>query len=126
MSALAEPVAVANGGGGWAVRDKGKEALRLPLDQFRVSILWKADVSADEAERLELAKDISSLDEVAAIFDRDLEARGEKLRFDLERFEGPAFGGSALPRLPGAPADRRSAFGLRLRMRPELGLRREA
>ena len=28
--------------------------------------------------------------EVAAIFDRDLEARGEKLRFDLERFEDPA------------------------------------
>jgi hypothetical protein len=25
----------------------------------------------------------------AAIFDRDLEARGEKLRFDLKRFEDP-------------------------------------
>ena len=48
------------------MRDKGKEALRLPLDQFRVSVLWKADVYADEAERIELAKDTLSVDEVAA------------------------------------------------------------
>ncbi|MBB82820.1 MAG: hypothetical protein CL931_03315 [Deltaproteobacteria bacterium] len=89
MSALAELAPVANGGC-WAVRKKGKEILRLPLDQFRVSVLRKADVYADEVERLELAKDILSLDAVAAIFDRDLEARGEKLRFDLERFEDPA------------------------------------
>lgn len=90
VSARAELAPVANGGGDWAVRDKGKEVLRLPLDQFRVSVLWKADVYADEAERIELAKDTLSVDDVAAIFDRDLEARGEKLRFDLERFEDPA------------------------------------
>ena len=90
MSALAELAPVANEGGNWAERDKGKEILRLPLDQFRVSVLWKADIYADEAERVELAEDILSLDEVAATFGRDLEARGEKLRFDPERFEDPA------------------------------------
>jgi len=90
VTARAELAPVGDGSGNWAVHDKGREILRRPLDQFRVSVLWKADVYASEAERRELASDTLSLEDVAAIFDRDLDARGEKLRFDLERFEDPA------------------------------------
>jgi len=90
VTARAELAPATDGSGDWVVHDKGREVLRAPLDSYRVSVLWKADVYADEAERLRLADDTLSLEEVASIFNRDLEQRGEKLRFDLERLEDPA------------------------------------
>jgi hypothetical protein len=90
VTARAELAPAPDGSGDWLVLDKGREIHRAPLTGYRVSVLWKADVYADEAERLRLADDTLSLEDVAAIFDRDLESRDEKLRFDLERFEDPA------------------------------------
>ncbi len=76
-----------DGSGDWVVLDKGQEALRGPLSDYRVSVLWKADVYQNEAERRELARDTLSIEDVASIFNRDLEQRGEALRLDLERLD---------------------------------------
>jgi hypothetical protein len=90
VTARAELAPAKDGSGDWVVHDKGREVLRAALDRFRVSVLWKADVYPTEAERIRLADDTLSVEDVAATFERDLEARGEKLRFDLERLEDPA------------------------------------
>lgn len=87
----AECAPVGDGSGDWCVTDRGNEVFRAPLDRYRVSILWKADVYATEDERRELASDMLSMEEVARVFDADLAKRGEALRFDLERLEDPAF-----------------------------------
>ena len=87
----AECAPAGDGSGDWCVTDLGKQVFRAPLDRYRVSILWKADVYATEAERRELASDTLSMEDVARTFDADLERRGEALRFDLERLEDPAF-----------------------------------
>ncbi|CAM9469297.1 unnamed protein product [Discosporangium mesarthrocarpum] len=75
----------------WAVSDRGAEVFRAPLDEYRVSVLWKADVYESEALRRDVANDRISIEDVARIFDEDLAARGEAVRFDLERLEDPTF-----------------------------------
>ena len=75
----------------WAVVDRGTEVFRAPLDRYRVSVLWKADVYATEEERRAVSDDTLSFEEIARVFDRDLARRGEKLRFDLEQLEDLAF-----------------------------------
>lgn len=87
----AELAPVADGSGEWAVVDRGAEVFRAPLERYRVSVLWKADVHPSEEERRALADDMLTLEEVARVFDRDLARRGEKLRFDLERLDDPGF-----------------------------------
>lgn len=77
--------------GDWLVHDRGEEVFRAPLDRYRVSVLWKADVYPSEAERRATANDQLAFEDVARVFDEDLRERGEKLRFDLERLEDPAF-----------------------------------
>ncbi len=61
--------------------------MRAPLTDYRVSVLWKADVYQDAAERRELGKDTLSIEDVASIFNDHLEQRGKVLRVDLERLE---------------------------------------
>lgn len=80
-----------DGSSAWAVVDQGSEVFRAPLDRYRVSVLWKADVYATEAERCGRADDTLSFEDVVRVFDRDLAVRGEMLRFDPERLEDPAF-----------------------------------
>ena len=81
-----------NGAGSdWVVHDRGQEVFRAPLSDYRVSVLWKADVYRSESERQALAEDRLSFEQVAEVFDADLVARGESLRFDLERLEDPSF-----------------------------------
>ena len=75
----------------WAVHDRGEEVFRAPLADYRVSVLWKADVYESEAQRQDVADDQLSIDDVARIFDEDLAKRGEAVRFDLERLEDPSF-----------------------------------
>lgn len=75
----------------WAVVDRGREVFRAPLTRYRVSVLWKADIYSNEQEQRERVADQLSFDDVARVFDADLAARGEALRFDLERLEDPAF-----------------------------------
>ena len=75
--------------GDWVVTSRGKESFRAPLDAYRVSVLWKADVYRTEEERRRALADTLSLDDVASAFDADLAAKGADFRFDLERLEDP-------------------------------------
>jgi len=86
----AELAPAADGRGDWSVRDRGEAVYRAPLEHFRVSVLWKADVYRDEAERRRVADDVLSLEQVKRIFDADLAARGSTFRVDLERLDGTA------------------------------------
>lgn len=86
----AEFVPAKDGSGDWAIHDRGVEFFRAPLDEYRVSVLWKADVYPTEAERRRLADETLSLEDVRDIFDKDLEARGESLRLNLTLLEDPA------------------------------------
>lgn len=87
----AELAPAADGRGAWAVRDRGVEVFRAPLERYRVSVLWKADVYSSEQERRAVARDTLTLEDVARIFDRDLRSRREEIHFDLERLGDPAF-----------------------------------
>lgn len=88
--------------GDWVVRDRGEEAYRAPLERYRISVLWKADVYRSEAERARLCAEPLSLDDVARVFDRDLAARGAELRFDLARLEDLSFAGEVAALYPEA------------------------
>lgn len=91
VSPRAELAPAGDGSGDWEVRDRGALCYRAPLERFRVSVLWKADVYRDEAERARQCADVLTLEEVAAIFDRDLEQRQTGLCFELDRLADPAF-----------------------------------
>lgn len=75
----------------WVVLDRGVERLRVPLSGFRVSVLWKADVYRDEADRRRRTSNRLSLEDVARGFDRDLDAKRAGMRFDLARLDDPGF-----------------------------------
>ncbi len=77
------------GSGTWAVTDRGKVRYEAPLEEIRVSVLWKADVYRNEAEQRRQMADTLSIPDVARIFDADLGAKGVDVRFDLEKLEDP-------------------------------------
>ena len=83
----AELTPVDDPGGDWVVTDHGDVVYRAPLDRYRVSVLWKADVYCDAAERRERRAGALSMPDVAAIFDADLADRGSDLRLDLDRLD---------------------------------------
>lgn len=93
VSASAELGPVGDDTGDWVVRKRGEERFRAPFDEYRASVLWKADVYSSEAERREVQADVLSLEEVARIFDEDLVRRGADLRFGFERINDPALAG---------------------------------
>ncbi|HPG24734.1 MAG TPA: hypothetical protein PLW10_03810 [Myxococcota bacterium] len=80
-----------DGSGDWSVVDRGREVFRAPLDRYRVSVLWKADVYASEASYRAVSDDRLGMEDVARVFDEDLARRGERLRFDGDRLADPAF-----------------------------------
>jgi hypothetical protein len=84
------PADDADGSHDWVVTDHGEVRLRGPLDTFRVSVLWKADVYADEAERDRRKAARLSMDDVADTFNGDLARRGSEVRFDPARIDDPA------------------------------------
>ncbi len=53
---------------------------RAPLDTFRVSVLWKADVYKTAAERAQRAGDTLSMQDVADTFNDDLVRKGSTVR----------------------------------------------
>ena len=64
--------------------------IALPLESFRISVLWKAHIYKTEEERLLAESAPLSLEETAQIFSEDLLAKGSDLRLDLERLEDPS------------------------------------
>ncbi len=85
----AELAPAADGSGEWAVTDRAEIRYRAPLEQYRVSVLWKADVYRSQADQRRQMADTLSIPDVARIFDRDLEEKGVDVRFDLDRIEDP-------------------------------------
>ena len=83
VSPRAELAPAEDGSGDWEVRDRGALSFRAPLGDYRVSVLWKADIYPSEAERARQCAQSLSLEDVARVFDADLVARREALRFDL-------------------------------------------
>ena len=75
--------------GDWSVLDQGREIWRAPLEHIRVSVLWKAHVFANEAERARLEPDTIGHNEVVGIFNDDLARRGEPLRLDAATIADP-------------------------------------
>ena len=73
---------------GWP-RVRAECSYRAPLERYRVSVLWKADVYRNEAEQRRRMADTLSIPDVVRIFDRDLEDKGVDVRFDLDRIEDP-------------------------------------
>ncbi len=78
-----------HGRGEWVVTDRGEVRYQAPLEQYRVSVLWKADVYRNEVEKRRQLADTLSIPDVAGIFDRGLEEQGADVRFDLDRLEDP-------------------------------------
>ena len=85
----AELAPATDGSGEWAVTDRGEVRYQVPLEHYRVSVLWKADVYHSEAEQRRQMADTLSIHDVARTFDRDLEEKGANVRFDLDRMEDP-------------------------------------
>jgi len=86
----AELAPVADATGDWAVTDHGELEYRAPLDAFRVSVLWKADVYTTAAERAQRVGDTLSMQDVADAFNDDLAERGSTVRFDLALIDDPS------------------------------------
>lgn len=84
VSPSAELLPVGDGFGDWAVVDQGEIIHQAPLDGYRVSVLWKADVYATEAERQQRVASALSMEDVAAAFNADLSNRGHRDRVDVE------------------------------------------
>ena len=76
--------------GDWSIVDDGEIVFRAPLETFRVSVLWKADVYASAAERDAGERDSLTMEAVAAAFNDDLGSRGSSVRFDLTRLDEPS------------------------------------
>lgn len=89
VTSRAELSPAADGTGDWTVNDRGKTRYRAPLENFRVSVLWKAHVYRDEDERRSRQADILSLEDVAQFFSDDLAAKGVDFRPDLSRLDDP-------------------------------------
>ena len=78
-----------DGTGDWVVSDRGEEAFRAPLEGYRVSVLWKADVYRDAEEKRRQTAETLSIPDVVDVFNRDLEKRGAALRIDPDRVDDP-------------------------------------
>ncbi len=89
VTSRAELAPATDGSGDWVVTDRGEIRYRAPLDRYRVSVLWKADVYRDEEERQRQLADSLSRDDVARVFNRDLADKGAGFRFEVERLEDP-------------------------------------
>ncbi len=86
----AELAPTADSTGDWTVTDHGELVFRAPLDTFRVSVLWKADVYSSVAERDQRIANTLSMQDVADTFNDDLVCTGSSIRFDLERVDDPS------------------------------------
>lgn len=98
----AELARATDGSSDWAIVDRGEVRYQAPLERYRVSVLWKADVYRNEDEQRKQMADTLSIPDVARIFERDLEERGSDLRFDLDHIEDAGFVGAMYALYPEA------------------------
>ncbi len=75
--------------GDWVVMDRQTEAYRAPLERFRVSVLWKADIYPDQDEERRQKSTNLSIADVIEVFNRDLEAKGAEFRMTADTVEDP-------------------------------------
>lgn len=80
-------------GEAWAVRDQGETLARVPREQVRVSVSWKALVFGDAREAALADSGADDLDprSVVSIFLDDLRARGRAIQPGPEPLENPEF-----------------------------------
>lgn len=80
-------------GGDWVVTDDGGELARVGRDRVRISVSWKAEVFADEAEvrAVEEHLDDLSVETVCAILVNDLRDRGVAVAPHPDLLVDPAF-----------------------------------
>ena len=76
--------------GDWAVVDRGQEVWRAPLEHYRVSVLWKANVYENDTARMRVAHDALDVADAVAIFNEDLVRRGDPLRLTVAGIVDPA------------------------------------
>jgi hypothetical protein len=100
VSPRAELAPIGDGSGEWGVRDRGALRYRAPLDRYRVSVLWKADIYPDEAERARQCANALSFPDIARVFGEDLARRGVDLRVTPDRLEDLAFAGALAAHYP--------------------------
>jgi hypothetical protein len=81
---------VNDGTGDWAITDLSEVVFRAPLDTYRLSVLWKADVYKNAVERDRKKSNTLSMQDVADRFNDDLVRRGSEIRFDLARLDDVA------------------------------------
>lgn len=74
----------------WVVTDHDEEVFRAPLRDYRMSVLWKADVYPTAGERDRRRANPLSMADVERVFNRDLERQKTSTRFDLGRLDDPA------------------------------------
>jgi len=89
VTGRAELAPTDDGSGDWAVTDRGEESYRAPLESFRVSVLWKANIYRNEEERQRREASGLSLEDVERIFSEDLAKKGSDFRPDLSRLDDP-------------------------------------
>ncbi len=87
VTSRAEFAPTSDGSGDWEVTDRGAAAFRAPLETYRVSVLWKADVYPSEKERIRQCATSLSFDDVARFYNEDLATRKSSVRVDPERLE---------------------------------------
>jgi len=90
VTGRAEFAPVPGASGDWAITDLGEVRYQAPLQDFRVSILWKAHVYRNEEDRQAREANGLSLEDVSRIFADDLASKGSDLRLDLARLDDPA------------------------------------
>jgi hypothetical protein len=89
VNASAELAPTKDGSGDWSVTHGDNELFRAPFQHYRASVLWKASVYPTEKVRLEVERDVLSLEEMVRIFNEDLAARGNEFRVDLAELNDP-------------------------------------
>lgn len=107
----AELAPALDGSRDWVVMDRGDVQYRAPIEDYRVSVLWKADVYRTEEERARQMADTLSIPDVIAIFNREFEQRGIDLRLTPDRIEDPGIAAAVGAQYPEAvPRGRRPSI----------------
>jgi hypothetical protein len=79
--------------GDWCVVQDGRMLARVPFDEVRISVSWKAEVLEDavEAERVDHHTDDLNIEQVWQILADDLRRRGRPVKLDDEPLNDPPF-----------------------------------